>query len=924
MKKLFSLLTLALLTMSAWAQSPVTLDFTTNDWGLPTDYTTGPETYTNGDGYTITLQATNGYKFGGSYLIMGKKGTSLSLPAFSYPVKKIKVTGNTGASASVVQNIYVDTVAVSTATTGATGVNTYAIDENYQTAGTIYTLKVTSAHNTQITKIEILFEDEPEPVIPEVATLAVANALDDATQFKFTGDAVVTYHNGKYMFVRDNSGYGHIYYATAPASNMDNGTVLSQNWTATKTTYNGLVEYTGPADVSASGVTNTTLAVPQEISALSNDMINAYVKINHVKKISGTTATLTDGTTITLYNRFSGITIPQFEDQDCYITGIVSIYNNNLQLYFIESNYQPPVADEKTFVLVTDAADLAAGDEIILVNNEVSVAMGASKGNNFDQVAVTINNGSIVTNQANVITLEAANNGNWNLKTSAGYLYAASSSSNNMKLEDEVDANGNANAAITINDEATIVFQGPNTRNHVRYNQSSSIFSCYAEENNQKPVHIYKATEGVIPEPEITTLAQANALADNTNFEFKGNAVVTYQNGNYTFLRDDSGYGLIFKGNNDPEVPTFQQGVVLSQGWTATKTTYRTLVEYTGATNLSASGQTNAAYAVPQVIAVADMANMINAYVKIEHVKSISGTTATLTDGTTITLFNRFNLDIPVFDNADATITGIVSIYNNNLQLYFISSEGAEDMPTAVNDLAEANNLADGTKFAYPNDVAATYQHGNYLFIRDENGNSGLIFGAVGATFETGDVLGADWTATKTTYHGAPQFANPNGVTNSGDTWTVEPNEHETLTADNVHEYVIVKGQTITACTDTTNQYMAKTFYNGDGMVLFNQFDVDMSGIEEGKTYDVVGIANLRDGEVQMYIISVTEAAAGLRGDVDNSGNVDISDATALINYLLYGNSEGLNMDNANCDLTGGIDITDATTLINYLLYGSW
>ena len=61
-----------------------------------------------------------------------------------------------------------------------------------------------------------------------------------------------------------------------------------------------------------------------------------------------------------------------------------------------------------------------------------------------------------------------------------------------------------------------------------------------------------------------------------------------------------------------------------------------------------------------------------------------------------------------------------------------------------------------------------------------------------------------------------------------------------------------------------------------------------------------------------------------MRGDVDNSGNVDISDATALINYLLYGNSEGLNMDNANCDLTGGIDISDATTLINYLLYGTW
>ncbi|MBO4804043.1 MAG: hypothetical protein J5503_05790 [Muribaculaceae bacterium] len=67
-----------------------------------------------------------------------------------------------------------------------------------------------------------------------------------------------------------------------------------------------------------------------------------------------------------------------------------------------------------------------------------------------------------------------------------------------------------------------------------------------------------------------------------------------------------------------------------------------------------------------------------------------------------------------------------------------------------------------------------------------------------------------------------------------------------------------------------------------------------------------------------------TPVSAGLRGDVDNSGSVDISDATTLINFLLNGNSEGMNMDNANCDLQGGIDISDATTLINFLLNGTW
>ena len=60
------------------------------------------------------------------------------------------------------------------------------------------------------------------------------------------------------------------------------------------------------------------------------------------------------------------------------------------------------------------------------------------------------------------------------------------------------------------------------------------------------------------------------------------------------------------------------------------------------------------------------------------------------------------------------------------------------------------------------------------------------------------------------------------------------------------------------------------------------------------------------------------------RGDVNVDGNVDISDATALINYLLYGNASGINLTNADCDLSGNVDISDATTLINYLLMGAW
>ncbi len=63
---------------------------------------------------------------------------------------------------------------------------------------------------------------------------------------------------------------------------------------------------------------------------------------------------------------------------------------------------------------------------------------------------------------------------------------------------------------------------------------------------------------------------------------------------------------------------------------------------------------------------------------------------------------------------------------------------------------------------------------------------------------------------------------------------------------------------------------------------------------------------------------------AGLRGDVDDSGMVGMDDLSALINYLLTGNTQGVNLNNANCDLSEGVGMDDLSALINYLLTNQW
>ena len=124
-----------------------------------------------------------------------------------------------------------------------------------------------------------------------------------------------------------------------------------------------------------------------------------------------------------------------------------------------------------------------------------------------------------------------------------------------------------------------------------------------------------------------------------------------------------------------------------------------------------------------------------------------------------------------------------------------------------------------------------------------------------------------------------------------------------------------------------------RTIYVGDGWTTASMrytWDMfkDCTSLVGGKgtTYDVnhvdVDYAHIDGGTSNPGYF--TDKNASPRGDVNNDHKVDIDDVTALINYVLTGNAEGVNMANANCDLQGGIDIDDVTALINYVLKGSW
>ena len=377
MKKLFSLLTLALLTSSAWAGTYAKVTSTA-------DLTDGT--------YLIVYEAGN-LAFDGSLATLDASGNTFAVAIENSTITTaddtkaftIDMTAGTIKSAS---GLYIGQTTDGNgmkASADEAYVNTISIDDegnavivasgkpylryNASSGQERFRYFKSSTYTNQ--KAIALYKlggtvTPPEPTYTEVTSLAQANALDSAAQFIFKGNAVVTYQNGKYLYLRDGSGYGLIFNRDGVQPTFNNGDVLAQNWTATKTNYQGYAEYINYSTLTANG-TDATLAAPQVIDALSADMLNAYVQINNVVSMDGSTATLANGTTIALYNTFA--TIPTFENGNYYMTGIVSQYKGNLQLLLIDTNYEAPV--EGDINTLAQAKALTAGTQFTFKGNAV-------------------------------------------------------------------------------------------------------------------------------------------------------------------------------------------------------------------------------------------------------------------------------------------------------------------------------------------------------------------------------------------------------------------------------------------------------------------------------------------------------------------------------------------------------------------------
>lgn len=177
-----------------------------------------------------------------------------------------------------------------------------------------------------------------------------------------------------------------------------------------------------------------------------------------------------------------------------------------------------------TYELVTDATSLNAGDQILIayISSDKNYVLGEKKTNNFGITSVNYSSVSAdkttfeITNESPVTAaiLEGSSSG-WYFHTNVGYLCATSSSNNYLGAKTLASAGDNAKASISISSggDATILFQGSNSRKLVKYNSQDRLFSCYASNNSTnyiKLVQIYRKVPSNVP-PKVTFSPESGA-----------------------------------------------------------------------------------------------------------------------------------------------------------------------------------------------------------------------------------------------------------------------------------------------------------------------------------------------------------------------------------------------------------------------------
>ena len=211
---------------------------------------------------------------------------------------------------------------------------------------------------------------------PSIANVAALNALNANDIFAFTGEALVVFVSGKYAYIRDDTGSSLVFdNGQTKLANLAIGKKIAANWTGKVTFYNKLFEAVPDATLAITGDAPVEVTYPE--AAITD--VKAE-NMNQVVVLKGVTYTAPEGTSknfkiskgdveVNGYNQF-GLTIAAPTEGKTYdITGVISVYNDNVQFQPISiaetpTTYKINITNTEHGNIILDKYEAAEGEKV--------------------------------------------------------------------------------------------------------------------------------------------------------------------------------------------------------------------------------------------------------------------------------------------------------------------------------------------------------------------------------------------------------------------------------------------------------------------------------------------------------------------------------------------------------------------------------
>lgn len=381
-------------------------------------------------------------------------------------------------------------------------------------------------------------------------------------------------------------------------------------------------------------------------------------------------------------------------------------------------------------------------------------------------------------------------------------------------------------------------------------------------------------------------------------------AVVLAQSGYYLYIKDETGFGLVF-GNVGQ---TYKIGDVIPAGFSGKVKIYDCQPELSQPTGFQPAKGHVEVEAEEITFAQVDEAHWAH-YVVIHGVIYDPNENVLVdSNGNKIPLYNRFNVSFP--EGVPFDVYGIIGAYGKcpNTIYQFLPTEipmSPIPVPNAVT-------------------MVCTYQNGNYLYgvIKDIDPSSGwapeqqvLVYGNVGGTFTNGDIIMGHYEVAE--YYGYSEFIPIDDWEKIGETGRVYPELRtiEEVSPALIYNYLSFNDVTLTR--DNENGQNMTIEDETGSLLMFNRFNVGITRpgqplvVEElnvgtivalidriltgnanfnpPETYYVTGFLSSygRDHTLELIPTYIQANPRVWNDDINGDGEVNLADVNELINLIL-------------------------------------